>query len=71
MLQVVAGIFPVSQVKEPYSVVGYLAKRLDLPKLLNIRPSNLSPKKKTSGGGDYQWSPYDICEGGVASFSDS
>ncbi|GFR78050.1 guanine nucleotide-binding protein-like 1 [Elysia marginata] len=61
-LQVVAGIFPVSQVKEPYSVVGYLAKRLDLPKLLNIQPPNPSPRKRGSGEGVYQWSAYDICE---------
>ncbi|GFN77565.1 guanine nucleotide-binding protein-like 1 [Plakobranchus ocellatus] len=69
-LQVVAGIFPVSQVREPYSVVGYLAKRLDLPKLLHIQPSSSSssggssgPQNKHQGANDgWQWSAYDICE---------
>ena len=47
--QVVLGSYPISQVREPYSVVQLLAERLDLPKLLKLeaRP---------------QWTTYDICE---------
>ena len=37
--QVLAGMYPVAQVREPYSVVQYLAERSDLPASLGIRLS--------------------------------
>ena len=40
-----------SQVREPYSVVGYLAARLDLPEILNIK---LDEEEES-------WSAYSIC----------
>lgn len=40
-LQVLLGSFPISQVKEPFSVVQYIAERLNLPKILQIiHPEN-------------------------------
>lgn len=51
--QILDGAYPISQVREPYTPVKYLAERLDLPKLLNIQhPEN-----------DDTWSAMDICEG--------
>ena len=41
------------QVREPYSVVGYLASRLDLPEILHI---NLEEEEES-------WSAYSICSG--------
>ena len=35
-LQVLMGSFPIAQVREPYSVVLYLAERLELPQVLNL-----------------------------------
>ena len=35
-LQVLMGSFPISQVREPYSVVNFLAERLDLPDVLKV-----------------------------------
>jgi len=35
-LQVVSGMYPVSQVKEPYSIVGYIAERVPLLDILRI-----------------------------------
>ncbi|BFZ05618.1 hypothetical protein BsWGS_08657 [Bradybaena similaris] len=58
-LQIIAGIFPVAQVKEPYSVVGYLAQRMNLPKLLKITPPDSDSPRDIK---DHQWSAFDICE---------
>lgn len=55
-----------AQVKEPYSVVGYLAQRLDVPRLLKLVPPDCE-----SGGGhskDYLWSAFNICEGNIFTF---
>jgi len=52
-LQILMGSFPISQVREPYSVVGYLAARLDLPEILNIK---LDEEEES-------WSAYSICSG--------
>ncbi|XP_059149227.1 guanine nucleotide-binding protein-like 1 [Physella acuta] len=60
-LQIIAGIFPVAQVREPYSVVGYLAKRLDIPKLLKLTPPDLS-YLEVEARSQYQWTAHDICE---------
>ena len=35
-LQIVSGMYPVAQVREPYSVVGYCAQRINLVSLLRI-----------------------------------
>ncbi|XP_061216363.1 guanine nucleotide-binding protein-like 1 [Neopsephotus bourkii] len=51
-LQVLAGVYPISQLQEPYSAVGYLASRLPLPPLLQLRP----PSSATG------WTAWDICE---------
>ena len=51
-LQVLMGSFPISQVREPYSVVLYLAERLQLQDLLSLR---LDPDEEF-------WSAYTICQ---------
>ena len=51
-LQVLMGSFPIAQVREPYSVVLYLAERLDLPQLLNL---SLPPEEQF-------WSAYTISQ---------
>ena len=45
----VLGSYPISQVREPYSVVQLLAERLDLPKLLKLEARPV-------------WTTYEICE---------
>ncbi|XP_011692066.1 PREDICTED: guanine nucleotide-binding protein-like 1 isoform X1 [Wasmannia auropunctata] len=52
-LQILMGSFPIAQVREPYTVVQFLAERVNLPKLLRIpHPEN-----------DDTWSAMDICDG--------
>ncbi|KAF1656173.1 Guanine nucleotide-binding protein-like 1, partial [Eudyptes chrysocome] len=50
--KVLAGIYPISQLQEPYSAVGYLASRLPLPPLLQLRPPSAADG----------WTAWDICE---------
>ncbi|XP_039287489.1 guanine nucleotide-binding protein-like 1 isoform X2 [Nilaparvata lugens] len=52
-LQVIMGSYPIAQLKEPFSVVKFIAERLDLVKLLRIP----HPEDDTT------WSAMDICDG--------
>ncbi|XP_013073430.2 guanine nucleotide-binding protein-like 1 [Biomphalaria glabrata] len=61
-LQIIAGIYPVAQVREPYSVVGFLAQRIDIPKLLKLSPPDMSSVEKDEESGQLLWSAHDICE---------
>lgn len=47
------GVYPISQLREPFSAIQFIAQRKDLPKLLNLpHPDN-----------EIEWSAMDICEG--------
>ncbi|XP_044731870.1 guanine nucleotide-binding protein-like 1 [Chrysoperla carnea] len=51
-LQVLMGLFPIAQLRQPYYVIRYIAERVNLTSLLNIQhPEN-----------DDSWSAMDICE---------
>ncbi|XP_060582355.1 guanine nucleotide-binding protein-like 1 [Ruditapes philippinarum] len=56
-LQILGGIYPIAQVREPYSTINYLAERLDLPRILQIKPPDDDVDITT-----YRWSAMDICE---------
>ncbi|KAG0261415.1 Guanine nucleotide-binding-like protein 1 [Actinomortierella ambigua] len=55
-LQILSGMFPVAQVQEPYSVVGFLAERVHVPRLLRLDP----PPHYDMG--PFRWSAFAICE---------
>ncbi|KAG0243735.1 hypothetical protein B0O80DRAFT_529213 [Mortierella sp. GBAus27b] len=55
-LQILSGMFPIAQVQEPYSVVQYLAMRVNLPRLLKLDPP---PNYEL---GPFRWSAFGICE---------
>ena len=59
-------MYPISQVQEPYSVVGYLAARVPLFNLLRL----LHPLVRDDscgeggiGGESHPWSAWDVCDG--------
>lgn len=56
VLQIIGGIYPIAQVSDPYSVVGFLAARLPLVQLLKLKHPN------TDGDKDAKFSAMDICE---------
>ena len=54
-LQILSGIFPIAQVREPYSVVRYLAERLPLPSLLKLsKGESIEPGEA--------WTAFAICD---------
>eukprot|EP01114_Cavostelium_apophysatum_P016923 TRINITY_DN490_c1_g1_i2.p1 TRINITY_DN490_c1_g1~~TRINITY_DN490_c1_g1_i2.p1 ORF type:complete len:713 (+),score=236.09 TRINITY_DN490_c1_g1_i2:74-2212(+) len=53
-LQILCGLFPIAQVREPFSAIRYLAERVPVEKIYNL---------KFPEDDDYkEWSPYVICE---------
>ncbi|XP_025111798.1 guanine nucleotide-binding protein-like 1 isoform X1 [Pomacea canaliculata] len=62
-LQILSGIYPIAQVRDPYSAVGYLAQRLDLPKLLHLsHPDQEQSHRPSEPQQELPWSALDICE---------
>lgn len=62
--QVLAGIYPIAQIQEPYTSVGYLASRIPVQALLHLRhPEAEDPSA------EHPWCAWDICEGGLHGLS--
>ena len=62
-LQILSGTYPIAQVREPYSVVGYLAACTPLEKVLNLVHPKIAQAKDDNVPEDIQWSAWDICDG--------
>ncbi|XP_020612329.1 guanine nucleotide-binding protein-like 1 isoform X2 [Orbicella faveolata] len=65
-LQILSGMYPISQVQEPYTAVGYLAARVLLVDLLQlVHPLNRADSDDEGGAvGDenHPWSAWDVCD---------
>ena len=59
--QILAGVYPVAQVREPYSAIAYLGQRLNLPMLLRLQHPEYNTQQQDLG--ESEWSAMDICEG--------
>ncbi|KAI4481485.1 hypothetical protein M0804_009605 [Polistes exclamans] len=55
-LQILMGLYPIAQVRDPYRSIKLIAERIDLPKILNIKHQSDSDT----------WSAMDICDGWAA-----
>ncbi|KAI9282231.1 hypothetical protein BY458DRAFT_543950 [Sporodiniella umbellata] len=55
-LQILSGMYPIAQVQEPYSAIGYLAERLPLERILSLSPVDKEAIQ------DFQWSTWTLCE---------
>ena len=53
-LQVLMGCYPISQLREPYTAIGYLCQRINLVRLLRLQ--------HPEGDTETTWSAYDVCE---------
>ena len=65
-MQILSGIYPIAQVREPYTAVGFLAQRLPLQQLLALNhPESERKPHETDADVDehLQWSAMDVCEG--------
>ncbi|KAM3613725.1 uncharacterized protein V6R79_004265 [Siganus canaliculatus] len=64
-LQILAGIYPVSQLQEPYSSVGYLCERTDFLSVLKLKHPSLQENDAHQGNQsseELSWTAWDVCE---------
>ncbi|XP_068179426.1 guanine nucleotide-binding protein-like 1 [Antennarius striatus] len=64
-LQILAGIYPVSQLQEPYSSVGYLCERTSFLSVLKLKHPSLLENDCHEGelrSEDFKWTAWDVCE---------
>uniref|UniRef100_A0A667Z068 Guanine nucleotide-binding protein-like 1 n=1 Tax=Myripristis murdjan TaxID=586833 RepID=A0A667Z068_9TELE len=64
-LQILAGIYPVSQLQEPYSSVGYLCERTPFLSVLKLKHPSLEenqPQQGQEGSEELSWTAWDVCE---------
>lgn len=64
-LQILAGIYPVSQLQDPYSSVGYLCERtpfLSVLKLTHPSLMEMDPHLRNQGSEGAKWTAWDVCE---------
>ncbi|XP_061675716.1 guanine nucleotide-binding protein-like 1 isoform X2 [Syngnathoides biaculeatus] len=64
-LQILAGIYPVSQLQEPYSSVGYLCERTPYLSVLKLKHPNLEEVNTQQGDQvsvESPWTAWDVCE---------
>ena len=54
-------MYPVAQVQEPYTAVGYLAQRIPLIQILKVKHPEEDPSPE--GAANVKWSAWDICDG--------
>ncbi|XP_044278412.1 guanine nucleotide-binding protein-like 1 isoform X2 [Varanus komodoensis] len=55
--QILAGIYPISQIQEPYTSVGFLASRIPIQALLKLQHPDAEP-----GTAEPPWCAWDVCE---------
>ena len=62
-VQVLCCMYPIAQVREPFTIVGYLAERVPLVEILKLK----HPSEEEEEGGasaTHEWTAWDICDGG-------
>jgi ribosome biogenesis GTPase A len=55
-LQLLCGLYPIAQAREPYSAIRYLLERVRVEEVYNLAPPDGSPAE------NYPWSGFNICE---------
>ena len=67
LLKVLAGIYPIAQLQEPYSSIRYISERIPVTQILKIKHPMI--EDATTESKPVEWSPLDICEGNFVSIS--
>ena len=66
VMQAIVGNYPVSQLREPFSAIAFLAARVNLPRLFGLKyPYDVDGEVPMHGAHDEQnhaWTSYEICE---------
>uniref|UniRef100_A0A8C6UU48 Guanine nucleotide-binding protein-like 1 n=1 Tax=Neogobius melanostomus TaxID=47308 RepID=A0A8C6UU48_9GOBI len=62
-LQILAGIYPVAQLREPYSAVGYLCERIPFLSVLKLKHPDLQERDpQQESQREPEWTAWDVCE---------
>ncbi|KAI8054861.1 P-loop containing nucleoside triphosphate hydrolase protein [Thamnidium elegans] len=62
-LQIISGMYPISQAQEPFSAIRFLAEHIPLQKILALKvPASWKASDELNEDEEYQWSAYSICE---------
>ena len=65
-LQILCGLFPISQSREPYSSISFLIARVPVEKVYQLIPPTYGQTQEDDyfpqDKADHQWSGWDICE---------
>uniref|UniRef100_A0A3Q2PBQ8 Guanine nucleotide-binding protein-like 1 n=1 Tax=Fundulus heteroclitus TaxID=8078 RepID=A0A3Q2PBQ8_FUNHE len=64
-LQILAGIFPIAQLQDPYTSVGYLCERIPYLSVLKLKHPSLQEKgaeQREQGAAEPSWTAWDVCE---------
>uniref|UniRef100_A0A3B5MPG8 Guanine nucleotide-binding protein-like 1 n=1 Tax=Xiphophorus couchianus TaxID=32473 RepID=A0A3B5MPG8_9TELE len=61
-LQILAGIYPVAQLQEPYTSVGYLCERTPYLSVLKLKHPSLQEKESQQSVEEPSWTAWDVCE---------
>ncbi|KAK6469967.1 guanine nucleotide-binding protein-like 1 [Huso huso] len=59
--QILAGIYPIAQIQEPYTSVGYLAERIPIQELLKLKHPDAEESRLKEREAP-PWTAWDICE---------
>jgi ribosome biogenesis GTPase A len=67
-LQILAGMYPIAQLQEPYSAIRYISERIPIVCILKLKHPEIENNKEEAKDNkwsdrEYDWSPLDICEG--------
>uniref|UniRef100_A0A3P9HMM2 Guanine nucleotide-binding protein-like 1 n=1 Tax=Oryzias latipes TaxID=8090 RepID=A0A3P9HMM2_ORYLA len=62
-LQILSGIYPVSQLQDPYTSVGYLCERTPFLSVLKLKhPSLQDEPQRERSAEEPKWTAFDVCE---------
>lgn len=64
--KILAGIYPVAQLQEPYTSVGYLCERTPYLSVLKLKHPSLQEKgsqQERHGTTEPSWTAWEVCEG--------
>ena len=62
LLQVLVGNYPVSQLREPFSALAFLAQRLNLPKAYGLRYPYDPDEMPCPEQSNHQWTAFELAE---------
>lgn len=61
-LQCIVGNYPISQMREPFSAVAFLMRRIDIPRTYGLVFPYAEEDDSEERDDNHKWSAYEVCE---------